>query len=53
MNVSWAFSWPPPYLVDVYLKIALCFTFRSLEHSSKRFVLASPADTAMCVGLLV
>lgn len=47
------FSWRPPYLVDVTLKIALCFTSRSLENSSKRGVLASPPDSAMSVGLLV
>lgn len=47
------FSWRPPYLVDVTLKIALCFTSRSLENFSKRGVLASPPDSAMCVGLLV
>lgn len=47
------FYWPPPYLVDFTLKIALCFTFRSLEHSSKRCVLAYPTDTAMYVGLVV
>lgn len=38
---------------DVTLKIALCFTSRSLENFSKRGVLASPPDSAMCVGLLV
>lgn len=36
-----------------HFKITLCFTFRSLEHSSKRCVLAYPTDTAMYVGLVV